>query len=320
MRDNRFDNLKGLLIFLVVFGHSMEVFKSYDVISETLYMFIYMFHMPVFVFVSGYFSKNTSRSSAFTGVLLPYILFNTVFNLITSVYLGIESFSFIMPAWALWYLLSLFFWRVIIKDLVKIKYILIVSIIVGVVAGLSSDFGSALSLSRTIVFFPFFIAGYLATEQKVNIKLNKILIFSIIIITFIAAFVLCKYTNVPVNFLYGSDAYKNFVDITTIDAIILRIWMYIIGFSFVYVLINLMPNRHTILTNLGKKTFPVYVLHPYLLGIYLLVSSYISNVYINLIVGFISSVIICFILSRDIVANKFAGLIKAFNKLIMVQE
>lgn len=320
MRDNRFDNLKGLLIFLVVFGHSMEVFKSYDIISETLYMFIYMFHMPVFVFVSGYFSKNTPRSSAFTGILLPYILFNTVFNLITSVYLGIESLSFIIPAWALWYLLSLFFWRIIIKDLVKIKYILWISIIIGILSGVSSDFGSVLSLSRTIVFFPFFIAGYLITDEKINIKINKVLIYIIIIITFIGAFTLSKYTNIPVNFLYGSEPYKNFADINTIDLILLRTWIYIIGFSFVFILINLMPDRHTILTNLGKKTFPVYVLHPYLLSIYLLVSSYISNVYINLIVGFIASVFICFILSRDIVSDKFGKLIKGFNKIVMRQE
>lgn len=320
MRDSRFDNLKGLLIFLVVFGHSMEAFKSYDIISETLYMFIYMFHMPVFVFVSGYFSKNSSRSSAFTSILLPYILFNTVFNLITSVYLGIESFSFIVPAWALWYLLSLFFWRIIIKDLVKVKYILWISIIIGVLAGLSSDFTNVLSLSRTIVFFPFFIGGYLMPEEKLNIKINKILIFSVIVLTFIAAFVICKYTDVPVDVLYGADPYRKFTDISTIDLMLLRIWVYIIGFSFVYILINLVPNRHTILTNLGKKTFPVYVLHPYLLGIYLLVSSYISNIYINLILGFLCSALICFVLSRDIIFNKFNGLIKFINKLIMVQE
>lgn len=320
MRDNRFDNLKGLLIFLVVFGHSMEVFKSYDIISETLYMFIYMFHMPVFVFVSGYFSKNSSTSSAFTGILLPYILFNTVFNLITTVYLGIESFSFIVPAWALWYLLSLFFWKIIIKDLAKVKYILWISIFIGVLAGLSSDFGSTLSLSRTIVFSPFFISGYLMTEEKINIKINKVLIFTVIIITGIAAFILCKYTDVPVNFLYGADPYEKFIDISTIDLMLLRIWIYIIGFSFVYILINLMPNRHTILTNIGKKTFPIYVLHPYLLGIYLLASSYISNIYINLILGFIVSALICFVLSRDIVTIKFNKLVKGFNKLIIRQD
>lgn len=55
-RNYLFDNLKFLLIVLVVFGHSLEEISlehNYAIIRA----WIYSFHMPVFVFISGYFRK-----------------------------------------------------------------------------------------------------------------------------------------------------------------------------------------------------------------------------------------------------------------------
>lgn len=55
-RNYLFDNLKFLLIVLVVFGHSLEeisLAQDYAIIRA----WIYSFHMPAFVFISGYFSK-----------------------------------------------------------------------------------------------------------------------------------------------------------------------------------------------------------------------------------------------------------------------
>ncbi len=57
-RDSFFDALKGVLIFLVVLGHMLELNKATSDTSVVLWDFIYLFHMPLFIFVSGYFSKN----------------------------------------------------------------------------------------------------------------------------------------------------------------------------------------------------------------------------------------------------------------------
>lgn len=59
-RNYLFDNLKFLLIVLVVFGHSLEeisLAQDYAIIRA----WIYSFHMPAFVFISGYFSKSVRR-------------------------------------------------------------------------------------------------------------------------------------------------------------------------------------------------------------------------------------------------------------------
>ena len=52
------DNLKVILIFFVVFGHVIEYYINDNSILMTLYIFIYIFHMPLFIFISGYLSKN----------------------------------------------------------------------------------------------------------------------------------------------------------------------------------------------------------------------------------------------------------------------
>ena len=63
-RDYFFDNLKAVLIFLVVLGHFLLPIhgKSVLVIIKRL---IYVFHMPLFVFVSGYFSKKIYKDGQY---------------------------------------------------------------------------------------------------------------------------------------------------------------------------------------------------------------------------------------------------------------
>ena len=82
-RDNRFDNLKGILIILVVFAHILEQNSHYksEPILANLYSFIYSFHMPVFVFISGYFTRPITDSEKWgrrmaSSILIPFLVFH----------------------------------------------------------------------------------------------------------------------------------------------------------------------------------------------------------------------------------------------------
>jgi len=57
LRDARFDTLKGMLILLVVCGHFFG-HSSQGSLSQVMGNFIYSFHMPLFVFISGYFTSS----------------------------------------------------------------------------------------------------------------------------------------------------------------------------------------------------------------------------------------------------------------------
>ena len=57
-RINKFDNLKGFAIFLIVLGHFLFLTDYKNIL--VLRNFIYIFHLPIFFFVAGYFSKIDS--------------------------------------------------------------------------------------------------------------------------------------------------------------------------------------------------------------------------------------------------------------------
>ena len=56
-REFQYDYIKGITIFLVIFGHSISHFSlnQDDFWDNPIYKGIYIFHMPLFIFVSGYF-------------------------------------------------------------------------------------------------------------------------------------------------------------------------------------------------------------------------------------------------------------------------
>lgn len=56
IRDSYWDSLKFYLILLVVLGHTLEIVVTDGSFSRALYNSIYLFHMPLFIFVSGRFS------------------------------------------------------------------------------------------------------------------------------------------------------------------------------------------------------------------------------------------------------------------------
>ena len=72
------DTLKGGLMLLVVLGHFLYNFQEGHKFINYLVDSIYMFHMPVFVFISGYFSKSEhSRSKeALMRLAVAYLLIN----------------------------------------------------------------------------------------------------------------------------------------------------------------------------------------------------------------------------------------------------
>nr|MCX3330604.1 acyltransferase family protein [Bacillus pacificus] len=76
-RDSYFDNAKFLLIFLVVFGHILRSFINDNEFMLYLYKFIYTFHMPAFILVSGFFAKGFKRSGYVkklaVKLIIPYL-------------------------------------------------------------------------------------------------------------------------------------------------------------------------------------------------------------------------------------------------------
>ncbi|MNW30622.1 Acyltransferase family protein [compost metagenome] len=91
-RDAYFDNLKWLLVLLVVVGHLIEPLPN-NTALQPLYLTIYTFHIPLFVMVSGYFSKQLDNSKYTTRVIsqlvVPYFIFESLYSLFDYAVLGL---------------------------------------------------------------------------------------------------------------------------------------------------------------------------------------------------------------------------------------
>ena len=78
-RSLYWDHIKGFLILLVVFAHVLYQLRASGYIDATV-DYIYMFHMPAFVFVSGYFGKseNSRNFRNIFKLIFLYFIFNSI--------------------------------------------------------------------------------------------------------------------------------------------------------------------------------------------------------------------------------------------------
>ena len=63
VRDTRLDSIKGLLIILVILGHLIIALDNYNFINHSVMGLIYIFHMPLFILISGYLTKHPDRQT-----------------------------------------------------------------------------------------------------------------------------------------------------------------------------------------------------------------------------------------------------------------
>lgn len=86
-RDFFADNLKGSLIFLVVWGHLIQLYRIADgqFWDDYVYKAIYMFHMPLFVAISAYYTHRTLDRKT----ILNFVKERVVFLLVPLVFWGV---------------------------------------------------------------------------------------------------------------------------------------------------------------------------------------------------------------------------------------
>ncbi|MEW9051018.1 MAG: acyltransferase family protein [Neobacillus sp.] len=306
-RSKYFDNAKFFLIFLVVFGHVISPIKGKDEILFTLYTFIYLFHMPAFIFISGYFAKGFRKKGYFKKtiikVLLLYLIFQSIYSLIYY-FVGTKAtleFNYLQPHWSLWFLLSLFFWNIMLYMFVKLKWSgFLLSVLLGIGIGYIDQVGSYLSLSRTFVFFPYFLLGFLLEGDQlkgvVKAKFAKPLGIFIITVTLI---IFCMGTpKDSVQWLLGATSYENMGGMQLTDGLI-RLLQYLLTIVVAYGFLTLIPSTQYKITKIGERTLYVYLLHGFIIkSIQSIIPGAVLENYLFL---FSSSFLICLFLGSYLI-------------------
>lgn len=259
VRDERIDSVKFWLIVLVIAGH-VFVRKEFDdsTACVVLLKWIYLFHMPLFIFISGYFSRKKDKKNFWPSIwkiLEPLIIFHFLTKLIPLIRLNdIELKAILTPGWALWYLLSLLYWRLMLqvipdKILNNIKPILICTFCVSILAGFL-PFGTVLSIQRTLAYMPFFFLGYYMKGKNLYLP-DKCKPFCVVFL--IAMFA------IPLFFphflsLLNSTPYENY------NGALKRMFVFCLAIPMSIAFINVCYNTPWIARQ-GKMSMQYYIYH-----------------------------------------------------------
>lgn len=288
-----FDNIKFLAILLVVIGHAINFLTETDgnMLEKSLYLTIYSIHMPLFIFISGLFLKPMDKSTKFPKQkVISYILIGIVLRIIMAVLrllLGKNmSYSLLDMydsfTWFMW-AMAVFITLIWIFREYNTKIILMLSLLIGCMAGYDKFLGDKFALMRIVVFLPFFIAGYMIKPEHLAAFLSKrwIKVVSIfIVIGFTALFFI---NNNIYPYLRPIFTGRNTFEVLgrfSKFGFAVRILCYIISTLFGLALMSLVPNINLgFITKTGSKTLQIYFWHQVFLlllshfGVYELISS-----------------------------------------------
>ncbi|KAB2335204.1 acyltransferase family protein [Bacillus mesophilum] len=274
-RNFYFDNAKFILIFFVVFGHLLRSFIEDNETIFTVYKVIYSFHMPAFILVSGFFAKGYYEKGYIQKIakklILPYLLFQGIYSLFYYYLYNRPSIDMdpFNPHWSLWFLISLFCWNIMLLLFSKFKpaYAITAALFIGLAIGYVDWVSNYLSLSRTFVFFPLFLAGYFLKKEHLALIMRPSARASAIGIFAIATALFYLYPDINYQWLLGSKPYAE-MGAASFTAVLTRLGFYLLSFLMVFSFLACVPKGQYFFTRLGKNTLYVYLLHGFIVRLF----------------------------------------------------
>jgi fucose 4-O-acetylase-like acetyltransferase len=267
-RDPWFDNAKMLLVTLVVVGHSWTLLA--DTFTTTwAYNFLYLWHIPAFVMVTGYLSRSFTFSRRNLGrllstVVVPYLVFELALTTFRSA-VGGEHHGplFVNPHWPMWYLAVLLVWRLATPLLQRMPHALPVAVLVSLVGGAFT--GDTLDLARATGLLPFFVMGLLATPEHVAMLRRpaaRLSAFAVLGLGLVVATAVEHHLG-STEWLYWRSSYAE-LDVSVAAGVAGRLLLLGAAAALAVSALALVPGRGGWFSRLGSATFVVYLFHGFL--------------------------------------------------------
>lgn len=263
-RDPFFDNAKFLAITLVVSGHLIEELRDVPV-AHAAYFFVYLFHMPLFIVLSGYLSRNFTFSSGkarklISTLAVPYVIFELVYSLPRLILYGKLDISLLDPYYLTWFLMSLFLWRLSTPVWQQLRWPLVVAVGVSLLSG-TSRLPDELSMNRTLGLLPFYVLGLmLRPEHFEALRRPRVRIAGALTLVAGAALALAVHTSVKTEWIRWRHA-NDAIGVDDLTGSLIRLGMLAAGALLVAAFLAVTPSRGTWYSGLGAATMYAYLLH-----------------------------------------------------------
>ena len=275
------DNARWIAITLMVIGHAILKLISESDVSYAVYLFIYAFHVPLFVGVSGYFAKSGAPGTRqlqrlLTDIVFPYLIFETIWTVVRWMLGHRFWLDYSTASWTLWFLIALTLWRLTLPYLVLLRYPLLISVIISVGAGYLPAIDSTFALSRTLGLLPFFVFGWHLRQWQITgrwltlrsavvwrWRAGALALFGGLLLVIFANIETLRALKIRRFVLYDS-AYSTF-GYDQIWAGGIRLLLIGLACALIVAFLVLTPRRQTWFTALGAATMYIYLLHSFLL-------------------------------------------------------
>lgn len=263
------DSLKGLLIVLVVLGHVLAGYMAAGLYPEMsrlmnhLHSFIYIFHIPLFFIICGYFSrcsaarcdeaasrrKLIARTLDFLWIYFVFsigmVLFKALFSTHVNEAVGLSRIATLWysPIGHYWFIYALAIYQLIYFALCKLNArCLSLVIVIGMAVSLFAPFGT--NLWRGLYNWPFFVLGTILPDGN---KFTRKQIMAMGLVALPATYVLmeCGLPGYAKTLLHYMDAFM----LSTI------LWSFFWKNEFC---------DSVFLRTIGKECLVIYVLHCFL--------------------------------------------------------
>lgn len=349
------DYLKVIAILLVVIGHCTAIYTGGWIftspVNSSIYgliaSYIYTFHIPMLVFVSGaiyyycrikkgkYSNLKSLIINKFKRLIMPFLFIGIFYSIPIKYIIGmtdkniinsIKSFILGINTGHLWYLLMLFnifiFFYLYEKFILNKKYSIIINLIVfSLLYTCSNMFTNLFLINEAIQYSIFFYLGYEFFRSKDIIfpnleKLQTKYLFIIIPILVTVSLGLILISKIQISNVILSKVFS-------LISVVIAIVCIIICYLIVYLINNRMKNNmkksiDKLIKVAGKYSFNIYLLHEPIIFIIL---HFIANKYINSTILVMSCLIISIFVSVliSIIYNKIKNVCRN-NKQITFQE
>lgn len=267
-RSSYFDNVKFVLIVLVVFSHLFQPFIEGNRMYEDIYFYLFTVHMPAFIFISGYFSKKNLQEGRWLKNSFHYLKLYIIFQYAYAFFYWLigetdkMSFDLITPQWSLWFLVCMAFWQLGLRLFHWLKPVegVVLSVVLCLVSGYLPFIGREFTLQRVFVFFPYYLVGYYCPTTVFS-KFQKTWTKVIAVVGQVLSFVcISSFQHINKYWVFGSKAYEDFMAMPELGWSV-RFIILLLSVIGIVGILCIVPTGVYWYTEIGKHTLTIYLFH-----------------------------------------------------------
>lgn len=267
-RDPWLDNARLVAAVLIVVSHFGGLVGDRSGAVEYFYFATWPMRVPLYALIAGYFSSAAPLRGRGALALLRNVLFVYLFfDLVASVQTGLLglgwTFDLGRPSFALWFLLALFFWRLALPVLSRIRFIIPLSIVAALLVGFMPSAGSAFAASRAIGFLPIFLVGWKIREYGLHRLLDRTWV------RIASAGFLLGYAGLVALLAQSFTLRQGWMNMQKgyaepqLESMLIRGGVITVGVLGAMAMLALTPRRRiAVVTYLGTGSLYIYLLHP----------------------------------------------------------